>query len=96
MGRNKNPNKKTTEEAVREALAKDQAEFKASRMTAFEAPKSSVLSARESFSSFWASAKKEYNRPKDIEEILWAHLVASGHDKPDLFEKGLKHFGLTK
>lgn len=96
MGRKRNPDKKTTEEIVREALEKEQTQFKASKMSNFEAPSSK--SVRAEFSTFWAIAKKEYNKTKDkdLEEILWAHLKASGFDNPNLFEKGLEHFGLKK
>jgi hypothetical protein len=96
MGRKRNPDKKTTEEIVREALEKEQTEFRSARQSNFEAPADSQQDARAAFSAFWAMAKKDYKRTKDLEDILWAHLKASGHDKPELFEKGLEHFGLKK
>jgi hypothetical protein len=96
MGRKRNPDKKTTEEIVREALEKEQNEFILARQAAFEAPSEVKQDAREAFSAFWAVAKKDYKKTKDLEEILWAHLKASGFDKPELFEQGLEHFGLKK
>ncbi len=96
MGRKRNPNKKTTEEIVREALDKEQQEFVSSRQSNFEAPSNKSSDARESFRAFWAVVKKEYSKPKELEEVLWAHLKAIGYDKPELFEQGLKHFGLKK
>jgi hypothetical protein len=96
MGRKRNFDKKTTEEIVREALEKEQNEFRLARQAAFEAPSEVQQDAREAFSAFWAVAKKDYKKTKDLEEILWAHLKASGFDKPELFEKGLEHFGLKK
>lgn len=93
MGRNKNPNKKTTEEIVREALDQERKEFQMETKENFEAPKTSI-DAREEFRQFWALARNKYKKTKDIEDILWAHLKASGHDKPEDFEAGLKHFGL--
>jgi hypothetical protein len=95
MGRKRNPDKKTTEEIVREALEKEQTEFRSARQSNFEAPVSSQ-DTREAFAAFWAIAKKDYRKSKDLEDILWAHLKASGFDKPELFEKGLEHFGLKK
>lgn len=95
MGRKRNPDKKTTEEIVRESLEKEQMEYRASRQSNFEAPASSE-NVREQFSAYWAIAKKEYKRSKDMEDILWAHLKAAGFDKPELFEEGLEHFGLKK
>ena len=80
---------------MREALEKEQTEFRSARQSNFEAPASSQ-NAREAFAAFWAIAKKDYKKPKDLEDILWAHLKASGHDMPELFEKGLEHFGLKK
>jgi len=95
MGRKRNPNKKTTEEVVREALAKEQQTFVAAKQANFEAP-SENENVRESFRTFWAIVKKEYKKPKELEDVLWAHLKASGFDKPELFEQGLQHFGLKK
>jgi hypothetical protein len=96
MGRKRNLDKKTTEEIVRESLEKEQNEFRLARQAAFEAPSEVQQDAREAFAAFWAVAKKDYKKTKDLEEILWAHLKASGFDKPELFEQGLEHFGLKK
>lgn len=95
MGRKKNPEKKTTAEKIVEALQKEDAKIRSARQSAFEAP-SETLSAREQFRAFWAVQKKNYKKTKDIEDILWAHLESSGHAKPELFEKGIEHFGLKK
>lgn len=53
---------------------------------------------RAEFSNFWAKNKKSYGKSKDldIEGVLWVHLKAAGYDKPELFEAGIKHFGLEK
>lgn len=96
MGRKKNPEKKTTEEIVRQALDKEQQNYIASRQLGFEASVEKGEESREAFKYFWATARKEYGKAKDLEDILWAHLKATGNDKPELFEKGLKHFGLKK
>lgn len=96
MGRKRNPDKKTTQEIVREALDKEKMQFKAESKANFEAPKEQKQSDREAFSSYWASAKKSYKKAKDLEEVLWAHLKSAGFAKPELFEKGLEHFGLKK
>lgn len=96
MGRKRNPNKKSTEEIVREALDKEQKEFVSNRQPNFEAPAKKTLDVREQFRAFWTSAKKDYKKSRDLEDIIWAHLKATGHDKPELFEKGILHFGLKK
>lgn len=51
---------------------------------------------REEFRKFWAQAKRQYGRAKDIEGILWVHLKSTGCDLPEKFEAGLAHFGLKK
>jgi hypothetical protein len=100
MGRKKNPNKKTTEQIVRDALEKEQVEFKEGivALKNFDAPKKKQANDRQLFATFWASNKKEYGREKDreIEDVLWAHLRASGMNKPELFKSGMEHFGLKK
>jgi hypothetical protein len=51
---------------------------------------------REEFRKYWAQAKRNYGKAKDIEGIIWAHLRSSGMDVPEKFEAGLAHFGLKK
>lgn len=52
--------------------------------------------ARESFRLWWASNRRRYGRPRELEAVLWEHLVASGHDREQDFDRGLKHFGLEE
>lgn len=92
MGRKKNPNKKTTEEIVRESLQKEHEEFK---NAFFEAP-TVQIDDKEQFRAFWAMNRKAYKKPKELEDVIWAHLKAAGFDKPELFEQGIQHFGLKK
>jgi len=52
---------------------------------------------REQFRVFWARSKKQYSsKTQDLEKILWLHLLSTGNDDPEKFEKGLQHFGLKK
>lgn len=52
---------------------------------------------RESFRMFWAQSRKKYgNKSKELEQILWLHLKATGNDVPEKFEDGISHFGLKK
>ena len=51
---------------------------------------------REEFRIFWAQAKSQYGKGRNLEEVLWLHLKAMKMDKPEQFEDGLNHFGLTK
>lgn len=91
MGRKKNPENKPRDENIRQKLEQ-------SRQVQAPTPSEDYgdYRAKEAFSAYWASARKNYKRPKDLEDVLWAHLKSIGHDKPDLFEKGIEHFGLKK
>lgn len=51
---------------------------------------------KEEFRKFWANNRNKYNKPKELEEILWVHLKAVKLDDPSKFEEGLKNFGLQK
>ena len=89
MGRKRNPENKTRVEDIRAKLENS----KQNKVAQVPMDEQSV---RTAFSEFWAKARKAYNRPRELESILWAHLKSTGNDKPDLFEAGLKHFGLKK
>jgi hypothetical protein len=88
MGRKKNPENKSRIDDIREKLEESKMNSKSMN--------NDEPTARDEFSLFWTRVRKEYNRSKDIEPVLWAHLKSIGHDKPELFEAGLKHFGLKK
>jgi len=92
MGRKKNPDNKPRDEQIKEKLeAARQVSPVAKKRDAYEESK-----AKEAFGTWWTAARKSYDRPKDLEDVLWAHLRSTGHDKPELFEKGVEHFGLKK
>jgi hypothetical protein len=90
MGRKKNPDNKPREEEIKEKLDASRQAAPAVRDDFSEAK------AREAFSNYWAAARKSYNRPRELEDVLWVHLKKIRHDVPDLFEKGIAHFGLKK
>jgi hypothetical protein len=90
MGRKRNPENKTRVEDIREKLEQSKQNYAAPQISSNE------LTARDAFSEFWSRVRKEYNRPRELEPIIWAHLKSSGHDQPQLFEEGLTHFGLKK
>lgn len=48
---------------------------------------------REAFRKFFAKIKGKLKLEKDMEKVIWLHLKATGFDKKDKFEKGIKHFG---
>jgi hypothetical protein len=91
MGRKKDPEKKTRIEEVRESLEREHQEYLAKTRPQ---PVEDNQDAKEAFKVFWTLNRKKYNRPKELEEILWAHMKAAGFDKPELFEEGIEHFGL--
>ena len=49
--------------------------------------------AREAFRVYFIKAKRKLGIAASLEEIIWMHLKATGHDKPESFEKGIEHFG---
>jgi hypothetical protein len=73
-------------------------EAKALRASRYVAPvaKLTEKQKREQFRLFWAKAKRQYGKTKDLEEIMWLHLKSSKMDDPSQFEAGIKHFGLKK
>jgi hypothetical protein len=91
--------KKTREEQIDDVQAK----LDAARQARIEnAAKKTAKSGKDkqdnyaAFQEYWAAARKSYGRDKDLEEILWPHLKAIGHDSPEKFEAGVQHFGLKK
>jgi hypothetical protein len=46
------------------------------------------------FDDFWAKKSKELGLPQSMKRVIRAHLVSAGFDRPDLYEAGLKHFGM--
>lgn len=48
---------------------------------------------REAFRVFFVKAKRKLAIAANLEEIIWMHLKATGHSKPESFEKGIEHFG---
>jgi len=50
-------------------------------------------SEREEFRKFFAKIKNKLKLEKSMEEVIWKHFKASGFDKKEKFEKGIKHFG---
>ena len=55
----------------------------------------SLEEKRNQFRMWWAEQKYRFGKGKDLEPILWMHLKAIDHTKPEQFEKGLQNFGLT-
>jgi hypothetical protein len=90
--------KKEREAVMENAKEMSLEESKAYRASLYkpEARALSGLEKREQFRIFWAKEKKKYDKPKELEQILWVHLKAVKLDDPEKFEAGLKHFGLKK
>jgi len=57
-------------------------------------PKKEELPVREQFKTYFGKyCRENSNVSRKLEQPVWLHLVAIKHDKPELFEKGLKNFG---
>jgi len=61
-----------------------------------ESAKLSEQDKREQFRIYWTENRNKFGKGKDLEEILWVHLIATGLDDPKNFDKGLAHFGLKE
>lgn len=92
--------KKEYKEELREELKEEMSmeEAKALRASLYtRKPKPLTESEkREQFRMFWAREKRKYDRPKNLEPVLWLHLKAAKLDSPEQFEAGMKSFGLKK
>lgn len=93
MGRKKNLENKTNIESLQEKL---EAARRMRLNMAKRQQQDEKDDYRQQFSDYWSVERKKYNKDKDLEGILWLHLKSIKHDKPSLFEKGIKHFGLKK
>lgn len=48
---------------------------------------------REEFRRYFLKLNKKLNLNKSLEEVIWIHLKTIQHDKKELFDKGVEHFG---
>jgi hypothetical protein len=72
------------------------AEMRAKRRSDAEAlllAKSSEVDQREEFRKFFVKVSGQLKLDKSMESILWLHFKASGFDKSEKFDEGIKHFG---
>jgi hypothetical protein len=49
--------------------------------------------AREDFRKYFLKINKKLNLNQSLEEVIWIHLKTIKHDKKELFDKGIEHFG---
>lgn len=54
---------------------------------------SDLENTREEFRKYFVGLKRKLNLPPEIENALWLHLKATGNDKKEKFEEGVRHFG---
>lgn len=48
---------------------------------------------REDFRKYFLTISKRLKLDRSLEEIIWIHLKAIKHNKKEMFDKGIKHFG---
>jgi len=48
---------------------------------------------RDDFRKYFLKLQKNLKLEAYLEEVIWAHLKSTKHDKKDLFKEGIKHFG---
>lgn len=49
--------------------------------------------SREDFRKYFLKLSKKLNLEKYLEDVIWSHLKTIKHDKKELFDKGVQHFG---
>jgi hypothetical protein len=49
--------------------------------------------SREEFRKYFLKLSKKLSLDKSFEEVIWTHLKTIKHDKKELFDEGVKHFG---
>jgi hypothetical protein len=49
--------------------------------------------SREEFRKYFLKLNKKLNLNKSLEEVIWIHLKTIEHDKKELFDRGVEHFG---
>jgi hypothetical protein len=55
--------------------------------------KKTKLDSREDFRKYFLKLNKKLNLNESLEEVIWIHLKTIKHDKKELFDKGVEHFG---
>ena len=48
---------------------------------------------REDFRKYFLKINKKLKLNQSLEEVIWIHLKTIKHDKKELFDKGIEHFG---
>lgn len=48
---------------------------------------------RDDFRKYFLKLSKKLKLQKYLEEVIWIHLKTIKHDKKELFDKGVEHFG---
>ena len=49
--------------------------------------------SREDFRKYFLKLSKDLGLDKSFEEVIWTHLKTIKHNKKELFDEGIKHFG---
>lgn len=52
-----------------------------------------AVDPKEAFRKFFIKVKDKLKLKPEMEAVIWKHLVAIKHDKPESFLKGIEHFG---
>ncbi len=87
MAENKKKNNKSEEELIAKARKKRLALAKANPVV------SEKTDERENFRKYFLKLRKKLNLGRYLEEVIWVHLKTIKHDKEELFDDGIKHFG---
>jgi hypothetical protein len=48
---------------------------------------------KKEFKQYFIKLKRKLDLDPNLEGVLWLHLKSAGFAKPELFSKGIEHFG---
>lgn len=93
MSKTKEKKEKVSKDIFSEAKRKRKEAHEAKLKAKENAKAANEAQTREEFRKFFIKAKKKLKIAADMEGVIWTHIKASGFDKKEKFEDGIKHFG---
>lgn len=82
---------KKEEETEEDVIAK--ARKKRIALAKDKAPAKEKSDDREDFRKYFLTISKRLKLDRTLEEVIWVHLKTIKHNKKEMFDKGIKHFG---
>ena len=77
----------------KESLSPREMRIKLAESIAAEQKEPKESEIREEFKKYFIKLKRKLGLSNDLEQTIWLHFKASGFDKKEKFDDGIKHFG---